>query len=118
MVVVGRGGEGAGQAEAAREQRKAEERARAAAKRRERLARGAVPVAALFTTSAEYAGQFSAYDAEGIPTHDAAGEALSKKRRKAVEAAATAHVALHAEYLAAVAAGEVLTESSAPAPSA
>ncbi|KAJ9057492.1 cysteinyl-tRNA synthetase, variant 3 [Entomophthora muscae] len=64
-------------------------------KLRERLEKGKLAPEDLFKTP-----EFSKWDAEGIPTHDAAGEEVAKSRRKKLTKDFEAQKKLHAEYLA------------------
>ncbi|TPX56049.1 cysteine---tRNA ligase [Powellomyces hirtus] len=72
-----------------------------AAKRAEKLAKGKVAPSEMFKTE-EQRKEYSEWDQEGIPTKDAAGEPLSKSRRKKVEKEFATQGKLHAEYLASV----------------
>jgi cysteinyl-tRNA synthetase len=47
----------------------------------------------------EYAGQFSQYDADGIPTHTADGEEVAKSRKKKLTKEWEMQKKLHAEFL-------------------
>ena len=94
------------QAEAAKQAKKEEERRKLEAKRRDKLEKGKVAPSQLFKVG-EYAGKFSQYDEQGIPTHEADGTEISKKRSKKFEADFATQVQLHADYLAAVATGEL-----------
>ncbi|KAI8818285.1 tRNA synthetases class I (C) catalytic domain-containing protein [Fimicolochytrium jonesii] len=73
--------------------------AAAAAKRAEKLAKGKLAPADMFKTD-ELRKEYSEWDAQGIPTKDAAGEPLSKSRRKKVEKEHAGQAKLHEEYLA------------------
>ena len=85
------------QAGAAREEGVKAVREEARRKAAEREMRARVTPAEMFRGGGEYAGQFSAWDAEGLPTADSQGLALSKsaakKLLKAHEAQAKAHEA-------------------------
>ncbi|KAI8866091.1 hypothetical protein GQ42DRAFT_160423 [Ramicandelaber brevisporus] len=86
---------------AARKAAAAAERER---KRLEELAKGKTAPNVLFKPvseggSAEYEGQFSQYDENGLPTHDAAGAELSKGQRKKLQKAQDAQKKLHDKYL-------------------
>ena len=87
------------QAEALRVQKKEDEKAKQEAKRLAKLEKGRTAPADLFKTG-EYAGKYSQYDAQGIPTHEADGAEVSKKGRKNLEAAYATQVQLHQEFLA------------------
>jgi cysteinyl-tRNA synthetase len=82
-----------------RESEKAREKAERAlaleAKRLERIEKGRTHPKDMFRTA-----EFSAWDEEGLPTLDAAGQEISKSRRKKAEKEAGAQAKLHAEFLA------------------
>lgn len=84
--------------------RKAAAAEAARAKRREQLERGRVAPADMFR--APHTDAYTAWDEQGIPTHDAQGE-LSKKRRKNAEKDYERQTKLHNDYLAAREAGEI-----------
>ncbi|KOS16083.1 cysteinyl-trna synthetase [Malassezia pachydermatis] len=86
-------------------ERKAAAAAAAKAKRREQLERGRIPPSELFR--APHTSEYSQWDEQGLPTHDKDGEALGKKRRKNIEKEYERQGKLHADYLAAQAAGEI-----------
>lgn len=75
-------------------------------KRREQLERGRVAPADMFRPPHSQEG-YGGWDEQGIPTLDANGEALAKKRRKNLEKEHERQVKLHEDYLAARAAGEI-----------
>ncbi|TPX51747.1 cysteine---tRNA ligase [Synchytrium endobioticum] len=83
------------QKELERVQKKEEAARLAAAKKAERLAKGATPPNQMFRNPAE----FSRWDDKGIPTHDAAGADLPKSRLKKLQKEYDAQVKLHEEYL-------------------
>lgn len=87
----------------AREAAKAARAAEAAAKAAAELAAGRVPPAELFR-GGDYAGKYSAWDADGLPTADAAGAELPKAARKRLAKARERQAKLHQKWLAAQAA--------------
>ncbi|KAI8924349.1 tRNA synthetases class I (C) catalytic domain-containing protein [Entophlyctis helioformis] len=94
-------------AKEAERQREKEERQRALLQKKlERLEKGRMPPSEMFKTG-EAAAEFSAWDAEGIPTKDKDGADLAKSRRKKVEKEHAAQKKIHDEFLAASAAGEI-----------
>ncbi|KAJ2879414.1 cysteinyl-tRNA synthetase [Coemansia aciculifera] len=73
--------------------------ARAAeAKRQERLARGKLSPKDMFRT-AEMSAQYAAWDEDGLPTKDQAGEDLPKSKLKKLAKEQSAQAKLHDEYL-------------------
>jgi cysteinyl-tRNA synthetase len=82
---------------AAEEARKAEAKAAAARKAAEKEAKARVPPAEYFKQQVEEGGtpKFAAFDAEGFPTLDAGGEALSKGQVKRLQKEWEAHRKLH-----------------------
>lgn len=85
--------------------RKAAAAEAAAARRREQLERGRIAPDALFRPP--HTDLYGAWDDQGIPTHEASGEAVAKKRRKNLEKEHERQIKLHAEFQAAVASGEI-----------
>ncbi|KAI9006865.1 tRNA synthetases class I (C) catalytic domain-containing protein [Hyaloraphidium curvatum] len=84
----------------AEKQRKADEiKAREAEKKAAKLAKGEKKPQGLFT-DAESASLYSKWDERGIPTHDAAGEELSKSKRKNLTKEFELQVKLHEEWKA------------------
>lgn len=83
------------QRESEKAREKAERAAALEAKRLDRLERGRTHPKDMFKTL-----EFSAWDEEGLPTLDAAGQEVSKSRRKKAEKEAGAQAKLHAEFLA------------------
>ncbi|KAK9360132.1 tRNA synthetases class I (C) catalytic domain-containing protein [Lipomyces starkeyi] len=79
-------------AKAERKQKAKEEEER---KLRERLVKGTLDPAKMFSNSDE----FSAWDDAGVPTHDKNGAELAKSRRKKFQKEYDAQQKLHAEYL-------------------
>jgi cysteinyl-tRNA synthetase len=65
------------------------------AKKADKLAKAAISPSIMFTSNPEY----SKFDEQGIPTHDAAGEELSKNARKKVTKEHDLQVELHQKYL-------------------
>ncbi|GAB0494733.1 hypothetical protein MMPV_006029 [Pyropia vietnamensis] len=85
----------------AKEAAKAERAAAAAAKAAAELEAGRVPPGDLFRVGADYAGKYSAWDADGLPTADAAGVELPKAARKRLAKVRERQVKLHQKWLAA-----------------
>jgi cysteinyl-tRNA synthetase len=79
----------------AKSDKKAASLAAAEAKRREKLEKGKVSPKELFATP-----EFSKWDSEGMPTHDAQGEELAKSRVKKIKKEWDAQAKLHEAYLA------------------
>lgn len=75
---------------------KAASQAAAEAKRREKLEKGKISPKDLFRSSSEY----SKWDGEGMPTHDAQGEELPKSRVKKLKKEWDQQAKLHKAYLA------------------
>ncbi|PJF17306.1 putative cysteinyl-tRNA synthetase [Paramicrosporidium saccamoebae] len=65
------------------------------AKKAEKLAKAAIVPSELFKNNAEY----SKFDDQGVPTHDATGEELSKNARKKAVKEYETQVELHQKYL-------------------
>jgi cysteinyl-tRNA synthetase len=65
------------------------------AKKAEKLAKAAMVPSEMFKNNAEY----SKFDEQGVPTHDAAGDELSKNARKKVVKEYDTQVELHQKYL-------------------
>ncbi|KAK9238244.1 tRNA synthetases class I (C) catalytic domain-containing protein [Lipomyces kononenkoae] len=80
-------------AKAERKQKAKEEEDR---KLRERLVKGKLDPARMFTDSTD---EFSAWDENGLPTHDRAGTELAKSRKKKLQKEYDVQQKLHAEYL-------------------
>ncbi|KAI8586228.1 tRNA synthetases class I (C) catalytic domain-containing protein [Geranomyces variabilis] len=77
-----------------------EDRAKAeAAKRAEKLAKGKLAPADMFKTE-DARKEFSEWDDQGLPTKDAAGELITKSRRKKLEKEFAMQAKLHEQYLA------------------
>lgn len=98
--------------EAEKQKRKAENAAKAAALRAEKLRKGKVPPELLFKPASQGGlaeeGEYKEWDENGFPTVDGkTGEELSKKKRKNLEKELIAHGKLHKEYLEAKEKGEV-----------
>ena len=74
--------------QAALEKRRAEQKAQLEAKE----ARMRIAPENLFREAAEFVGKYSQYDSEGIPTHDAEGEALTKSAMKTLKKEQVKHV--------------------------
>jgi len=70
-------------------------------KRMEKLEKGKMSAEAMFR-SPMHAASYSAFDEQGVPTHDATGAELSKSRRKKLQKEWEVQKKLHAEYLASV----------------
>lgn len=88
----------------AREAAKAARAAAAAAKAAAELEAGRIPPADLFRVGEEYAGKYSAWDDDGLPTADVAGAELPKAARKRLAKARERQVKLHQKWLTAQAA--------------
>ncbi|WFD42474.1 cysteine--tRNA ligase [Malassezia psittaci] len=91
--------------------RKAQVAEQAKQKRREQLEKGRVPPSEMFrsqsSSSSEELPAFSAWDDDGIPTHDGRGEPIAKNWRKNLKKEFERQKKLHQEYLAAKDAGEI-----------
>jgi cysteinyl-tRNA synthetase len=72
----------------------------AARKAAEKEARAKVPPSEMFKTFSEYEGLYSKYDDDGVPTHDAAGEALAKSAAKKLLKSRQQQEKAHETYLA------------------
>ncbi|KAJ3110692.1 hypothetical protein HDU96_006372, partial [Phlyctochytrium bullatum] len=72
---------------------------KAAQEEAEKMEKGKTPPEKLFTEG-EAAAAYSKWDAQGIPTHKADGEELSKSGRKKLEKQFEQHQKLHEKYLA------------------
>lgn len=83
-------------ASAAREKAERQQMAAAAAeaKKRERLEKGKLAPGEMFRTA-----EYSKWDDDGVPTHDAQGQELAKARRKKLVKEQDAQKKLHAEWL-------------------
>lgn len=94
-------------AKVAQQAAKAESKAKAAAEQArqklEKLLKGQLSPAEFFKSSDLY----SQYDAEGLPTHDVAGEELSKSAKKKLQKDWDKQTKAHEEYLKAVASGTI-----------
>lgn len=88
-------------AQADKAAKKAQAAAKADAVRRERLTKGKVAPSDMFKPPQPAARDYSAWDAQGLPTHDVDGKELSKNRRKGCEKEHEKQAKLHKEYLAA-----------------
>lgn len=75
---------------------KAASQAAAEAKRREKLEKGKLSPKEMFKSSSE----FSKWDSDGLPTHDAQGEEISKSRAKKLKKEWDQQAKLHEAYLA------------------
>jgi len=80
-------------------EKKAAAQAAAEAKRLERLEKGRLPPSELFKTG-QHAQEYSKYDSEGLPTHDAKGEELPKSRTKKLKKEYDVQAKLHEAFLA------------------
>lgn len=80
--------------------RKAAQQAAEEAKRREKLEKGRTPPQELFKTG-QYAGPYSKWDDEGIPTHDSKGEEVTKSAQKKLKKLWDQQQKLHEAFLAA-----------------
>ena len=79
---------------------KREAKEEAARKAAEKEARAKVPPSEMFKTFSEYEGLYSKYDDDGVPTHDAAGEALAKSAAKKLLKSRQQQEKAHETYLA------------------
>ena len=61
---------------------KAEAAAEVARKAAEKEAKASIDPKSMFKSGEEFSGKFSAYDEDGVPTHDAAGVELAKNDKK------------------------------------
>lgn len=95
------------QAEASRREEKERKRLAREAKLQEDLERGRLSPEMLFKEGKEYAGKYSAFDADGMPVKDAEGKELSRSALKNLAKARAKQVKLHAKFL--VASGSELT---------
>jgi cysteinyl-tRNA synthetase len=73
-------------------------------KRQEKLEKGRLSPAEW----AKQSDEFSQFDAEGMPTHDKAGEELSKSRKKKLQKEWQSQEKLHQDFLTARDAGEII----------
>lgn len=68
--------------------------------RREKLEKGKLSPSEMFRPPHASARDYSAWDSQGLPTHDAEGKELSKNKRKGCEKEYEKQTKLHTEYLA------------------
>ncbi|KAI9224185.1 tRNA synthetases class I (C) catalytic domain-containing protein [Blastocladiella britannica] len=86
---------------------KVEQARKQAVKALERLYKGREAPSAMFREGGSAAGDYGQWDADGVPTHTAAGEELPKSRRKKVLKEFETQKKIHDEYRAATAAGAI-----------
>ena len=91
---------------AKKEEQKRREKEEAARKAAEKEALAKVPPNELFKQG-EYAGLYSKYDEDGLPTHDKDGEELAKAQRKKLAKTQAAQKKEHDKFLAKAAADQL-----------
>ena len=94
------------EAKAKKEEQKRREKEEAARKAAEKEALAKVPPNELFKQG-EYAGLYSKYDKDGLPTHDKDGEELAKAQRKKLAKTQAAQKKEHDKFLAKAAADQL-----------
>ena len=94
------------EAKAKKEEQKRREKEEAARKAAEKEALAKVPPNELFKQG-EYAGLYSKYDEDGLPTHDKDGEELAKAQRKKLAKTQAAQKKEHDKFLAKAAADQL-----------